>query len=126
MISPSVLVTATVAAENTTSGMAVIENHTTNQTVYMDLQGNSSTALCRGSAEWIVENYVEDGVRIPLANFSSVTFTDAFAIGPDGKKYTPSDHDAYIADIVQNNTILTCVAIDGDDITIHYIGNLFG
>ena len=59
----------------------MIENTTTGQKVSKDL--TSSAALCEENAEWIVEDYEENGALVPLANFGTVTFT-----GADGKSFS--------------------------------------
>jgi len=109
-------VTVTVTASSTTSGTAVIENTTTGQKVSKDL--TSSTALCEENAEWIVEDYEENGSLVPLANFGTVTFTGAAAttssgsVGPSG---------ATIIDIQQNNKTLTDASTGSSTVTVKYV-----
>lgn len=78
---------------------------------------NSTSALCEQNAEWIVEDFMQGASLVPFANFSTVTFTNAEAIG--NGSYTPSG--ASIVNIQQNNQILTSVAIDGSSVTIAYV-----
>ncbi|KIJ67753.1 hypothetical protein HYDPIDRAFT_83658 [Hydnomerulius pinastri MD-312] len=105
----------TVTASSTTSGTAVIENTTNGQTVTKDL--TSSYALCEQNAEWIVEDFEENGALVQFADFGTVTFSNAEATGPSGT-YTPSG--ATIIDIEQN-TVLTSVTTSGSDVTIKYV-----
>ena len=109
---------ATVVAYSTTSGVATIENLTTGETATQDLTSNY--ALCEQDAEWIVEDFEEDGGLVPFANFGTVTFYDASASGPGGT-YTPCDGN--IIDIEQNGKVLTDVVIDNgcSNVTVQYV-----
>ncbi|EPQ54086.1 hypothetical protein GLOTRDRAFT_62581 [Gloeophyllum trabeum ATCC 11539] len=106
----------TVTASSTTSGTAVIENLSTGQTVSKSL--TSSSALCEENAEWIVEDYEENGSLVPLANFGTVTFSSASAttgsgsIGPSG---------ATLIDIEQNGKVLTSASTSGSSVTVSYV-----
>ena len=98
--------------------MATIENLTTGETATQDLTSNY--ALCEQDAEWIVEDFEEDGGLVPFANFGTVTFYDASASGPGGT-YTPCDGN--IIDIEQNGKVLTDVVIDNgcSNVTVQYV-----
>ncbi|EIW81881.1 hypothetical protein CONPUDRAFT_55157 [Coniophora puteana RWD-64-598 SS2] len=109
------VVKLTVTASSTTSGTAVIENTTTGQTVTQDI--TSSSALCEENAEWIVEDFEENGSLVEFANFGTVTFTDAYATTSSGQ-VSPSG--ATAIDIEQNGSVLTSVTV-GDDVTIKYV-----
>ncbi|KAH9834825.1 peptidase A4 family-domain-containing protein [Rhodofomes roseus] len=106
----------TVTASSTTSGTAVIENQSTGQTVTQDI--TSSSALCEENAEWIVEDYEENGSLVPLADFGTVTFTSASAtttsgsVGPD---------DATLIDIEQSNKVLTSASVSSNEVTVKYV-----
>ena len=103
---------ACVTAYSTTSGVAELENLTTGQTVTKDL--SSSYALCEQDAEWIVEDFEENGGLVPFADFGTVTFSGTSASG-----YTASG--ANIIDIEQNGVVLTMVTISGSDVTVKYV-----
>jgi len=105
----------TVTATSTTSGTAVIENTSNGQTVTQDI--TSTSALCEENAEWIVEDFEENGSLVEFADFGTVTFTDAYATTADGTQ-TPAD--ATAIDIEQNGQVLTSVTV-GDDVTIKYV-----
>ncbi|EIW84065.1 hypothetical protein CONPUDRAFT_51478 [Coniophora puteana RWD-64-598 SS2] len=113
-ISAGDVIRATVTATSTTSGTAVIENTTTGQTVTEDL--TSTYALCEENAEWIVEDFEENGALVELTDFGTVTFTDAYATTSSGE-VTPSG--ATAIDIEQNGEVYTSVTI-GDDVTVQY------
>ncbi|EIW81321.1 hypothetical protein CONPUDRAFT_165495 [Coniophora puteana RWD-64-598 SS2] len=109
------VITVTVTATSTTSGTAVIENTTQNQQVTQDL--TSSSALCEQDAEWIVEDFEENGGLVPFADFGTVTFSQASATSSSGS-VSPSGATVY--DIQQNGQQLTQTTIDGSDVTIQY------
>lgn len=109
-------VTVTVTASSKTSGTAVIENTTTGQKVTKDL--TSTSALCETNAEWIVEDYEENGGLVPLADFGTVTFTGATAttgsgtVGPDGST---------IIDMVDDSgNVVASASADSSSVTVSY------
>ncbi|KAF8556564.1 hypothetical protein OG21DRAFT_1506320 [Imleria badia] len=104
-----------VTALSTTSGIAIVENLTNGQSAHKYL--HSTLPLCGQNAEWIVQDFLQDGKQAPLANFGSVTITDAAATGP-GIIYTPDG--ATIVEMQQNKT-LTSVSISGSRVTIEYL-----
>ena len=108
--------TVTVTATSTTAGTAVIENTSTGQTVSQDL--TSSAALCEQNAEWIVEDYEENGALVPFANFGSVTFSDASATTTSGAVGPGS---ATVIEIQQDNQVLTDVSVDDTSVTVTYV-----
>ncbi|KAN0091254.1 Concanavalin A-like lectin/glucanase domain containing protein [Tylopilus felleus] len=77
----------------------------------------STTSGTAENAEWIVEDFEENGNLVPLADFGTVTFTDATASGSDGT-YEPAG--ATIIEIQQNGQVLTTVTTSGDTVTITY------
>ncbi|EIW83425.1 hypothetical protein CONPUDRAFT_102200 [Coniophora puteana RWD-64-598 SS2] len=105
----------TVTATSTTAGSAVIENTTSGQKVNQDL--TSSSALCEQDAEWIVEDFEENGGLVPFANFGTVTFSDASATTSSGA-VSPSG--ATVIDIQQNGQTLTQTTISGSDVTVKH------
>ena len=79
---------------------------------------DSTAALCESNAEWIVEDFEEDGELVPLANFGIVTFTNAFATTPNGNVGLDGATDI---DIVQNGAIVTAVSISSQALTVQYL-----
>lgn len=107
----------TVTASSTTSGKAVVENLTTGTTVSKSL--TSSYALCEENAEWIVEDYQENGSLVSLCDFGTVTFTNAYATTKSGTRVSPNG--ATLVDLEQNNKVLTSVAEHSSGVTIKYV-----
>ncbi|KAK2463900.1 hypothetical protein APHAL10511_004072 [Amanita phalloides] len=106
----------TVTATSTTTGIAKIQNLSNGQTVSKSL--SSTHALCEQDAEWIVEDYEENGGLVPFCDFGSVDFTNAFATTSSGSQMTPSG--ATEIDIKQNNVVLTSVSESSSGVTITY------
>lgn len=88
-ISSGDLISLDVTTLSSTSGKAQITKVATGEMEYQNF--DSSHPLCQSNAEWIVEDYVDDyGSLVPLANFTTVTFSSAQVttttmgtIGPD-------------------------------------------
>ncbi|KAG9000899.1 hypothetical protein FRB93_012504 [Tulasnella sp. JGI-2019a] len=110
-------ITMTVTATSTKTGTAVIINNTTGKTVTKSL--TSSYALCEQDAEWIVEDFTEGSSLVPFANFGTVTFTDAYATTPSGRKINPDG--AIIIDIKQNDVVLTSATTGANTVTVKHI-----
>ncbi|CDO72003.1 hypothetical protein BN946_scf184943.g38 [Trametes cinnabarina] len=112
-------ITATVTASSTTSGTATLINHSTGQQVSHSF--SRQPALCQENAEWIVEDFEENGGLVPLANWGTVTFTGASAGTSSGTSVGPSG--ATIIDLEQNGSVLTSVSTSGSSVTVEYTGS---
>ncbi|KAG8888316.1 hypothetical protein FRB98_007974 [Tulasnella sp. 332] len=110
-------ITTTVTATSTKAGTAVITNNTTGKTVAKSL--TSTYALCEENAEWIVQDLEEGSSFVPLANFGTVEFTNAYATSPSGTTISPAS--ATIIDIQQSNKVLTSVSVSGETVTVKYV-----
>jgi len=106
----------TVTASSSTSGVATLTNQGTGQTVSHTFD-NEGAALCMTNAEWIVEDASDGYSLIPFADFTTVTFTGASAV-VDGSTVDTSG--ATIADIRQNDQVLTSCSADGDEVSCTY------
>lgn len=95
----------------------MISNLSTGKTVTQQL--SSSSALCQENAEWIVEDYEEGGGLVTMANFGTVTFTDAYATTSDGGSMDPTGADTI--DIMQNNQVVTSVSTSSGSCTVQYV-----
>jgi hypothetical protein len=78
-------VTLSVTATSNTTGTATIKNNSKNQQVTHTL--STTHALCGMHAEWIVEDFIENGTPVPLVDWGTVTFTNAYATAPNGTTY---------------------------------------
>ncbi|KAI0350815.1 aspergillopepsin [Trametes cingulata] len=116
-ISPGNSITVTVTASSLTSGTATIINHSTGQQVSHSFSGQP--ALCQENAEWIVEDFEENGGLVPLANWGTVTFTGVSA-GTASGSTTPAG--ATIIDMEQNGRQLTSVSASSSSVTVTYTG----
>lgn len=110
-----------VDASSKTSGVATLENKTTGQKVTHSFTNPPST-LCETNAEWIVEAFQEGGSQVVLADFGSVTFTDASASGSAGT-ITPAGADILDISPDQGQTVYTDCSISGGEVTCVYTGN---
>jgi len=105
-----------VKSTSSKAGTAVIENLTTGKTVTKSL--TSTYALGGQNAEWIVEDYEENGSLVALADFGTVTFTNAVA-GYTGGTEGPTGSD--IIDLKQSSKVLTSVSTSANTVTVTYV-----
>jgi len=110
-------VSVSVKSSSSTAGTAVIENLTTGKTVSKSI--TSSSKLGGQNAEWIVEDFEENGSLVPFADFGTVTFTNAVA-GTSGG--TEGVSGATILDIEQSGKVLTSVSTSGSsEVIVKYV-----
>jgi len=109
------VIKVSVIATSTTSGSAQVENLSNGQSASQQL--SSAYALCGQNAEWIVEDFDDNGAPVPFANFGTVAFWDALATGSG--TYTPDG--AIIMEIDQNSQVLTSSSASGSYLSIQYI-----
>jgi len=109
-------VSISVVASTTTSGTAVIQNLTTGKKVSKAI--TSSAALGGQNAEWIVEDFEQNGQLVAFANFGTVTFTDVKAGTSGGGSVTAAGAD--ILDIKQSNKVLTSSSSTGSTVTVKH------
>jgi Peptidase A4 family len=107
----------TVTASSTTSGVATLTNLGTGQSVSHTFE-NQDAALCLTNAEWIVEDASNGYSLIPFADFTTVTFTGASAVTGGS---TVDTSGATIADIRQNDQVLTSCSADGSEVSCTYV-----
>lgn len=108
-----------VVATSTTTGSATVDNLTTKQSVTHTFGLGAQAPLCEQNAEWIVEDFLQNGSQVPFANFGNVTFTNAQATD-NGATVGPSG--ATIIDIQQNGKVLTSSSDTSNSVTVTYIG----
>lgn len=111
-----------VDATSKKSGVATLQNLSNGQKVsHTFTSGSTESSLCETNAEWIVEDFQSGGSLIPFANFGSITFTGASAVGSAG---TVTPRGGTIIDIQDSssNKVLTDCATSGNDLTCRYTG----
>ncbi|KAF1351839.1 peptidase A4 family-domain-containing protein [Delphinella strobiligena] len=115
----------TIDATSTTAGTATVENVSTGKTVTHKFSGESD-ALCEYNAEWIVEDFTEvnGGTEslVPLVDFGTVTFTDAYATTDSG---TVGVTGATIIDMISEdgNTREADTSLSGSkSVIVKYVG----
>jgi len=95
--------------------LEVVNGGTVSHTFTNDQDGT----LCGENAEWIVEDFEENGGLVPFADFGTVVFTSATAVA-GGSTVTPGGDGATNIYIEQNNEQLTSTSISGDTVTVTY------
>ncbi|TDZ39000.1 Aspergillopepsin-2 [Colletotrichum trifolii] len=110
----------TVDASSKTRGVATLENLTTGKKVTHSFTSTPSS-LCETNAEWIVEAFQENGSQVTLADFGSVTFTDAAASGTSGST-GPSGGDIIDISLNSGRSVLAHSTVSGNTVTVNYVG----
>ncbi|CAD6451846.1 27becd11-8105-4468-8499-544b97ce47bd [Sclerotinia trifoliorum] len=108
----------TVTASSDTTGTATVNNLTKGKSVTHTFTGGVDGDLCEYNAEWIVEDFEQDGSLVQFANFGTVAFTSASAT-QNGKSVGITG--AQIIDLQQSSTVLTSVSTGSDSITVKYV-----
>lgn len=116
-IAPGNVIRVTVTATSTTTGITLLENLSTGQYEEESISA-PSYPLCEANAEWIVEDFSSGGSLVPLCNFGTVTFTNAYAYLNNGGVLSPLGADIY--EIYQGG-VLTSVSEFSGGVTIQYI-----
>lgn len=100
-----------------TTGQIVMENVSTGKS-FTKTVSDSSEPLCGSAVEWIIEDLVVDGSNLGLANFGTVTFTDAQGTSSSG---VVSPSDGQLLDIQDSGGIaLTSSSTTSDTVVIVY------
>ncbi|KAI1270128.1 peptidase G1 [Xylariaceae sp. FL1019] len=107
----------TSSPSNYNSGTIVMSNANTGKSYSTTV--TDSLALCGTSIEWIVEDLVVDGDDIGLADFGTVTFTDAKGTTSSGSVSPASAEYLDIAD--SSDYQLTTSSSTSDSVVIKYI-----
>ncbi|KAF2711360.1 hypothetical protein K504DRAFT_465125 [Pleomassaria siparia CBS 279.74] len=110
-----------IVATTTSKGTVTLTNETTGKSVSKTLTApDSSSKLGGQNAEWIVEDFEENGSLVALSNFGTVVFTGATAGTAAGTSVGLTG--ATIIDLKQGSTVYTDVTIDSSSqVTIEYI-----
>lgn len=100
----------TATATSTSAGSVTLTNVSKGKTVTHSFSGQSGK-LCETNAEWIVEDFEQNGSLVPFANFGTVTFTGASVTTTSGGTVGVSG--AQIMDIKQGSTVYTDCSVSG-------------
>ncbi|OIW24630.1 hypothetical protein CONLIGDRAFT_718516 [Coniochaeta ligniaria NRRL 30616] len=117
-ISAGNTIKVTATATSKTGGTVTITNSSTGKTVTHSFSGESAS-LCETNAEWIVEDFEENGSLVPFANFGTVKFTGASVTTTSGS--TIDTTGAQILDIKQGSTVYTDCSASGSTVTCTYV-----
>ena len=97
------MIRASVRAESSSRGTAMLENLSTGRTAQHSWRDASNLGkLCQANAEWIVEDFSVGGDLIPLADFGEVRFGNASYVAGG---QTRGLKKAKVVDISQDNNI---------------------
>ncbi|KIL61680.1 hypothetical protein M378DRAFT_82243 [Amanita muscaria Koide BX008] len=107
-----------VTASSTTTGTAAIRNLSNGQTVSKSLS-YPEYPLCEQDAEWIIEDFSSGGGLVPLCDFGTVTFTNAYAYTNDGGILTPCG--ATELDIEQGSVLTSVSESSSCAVTVRYV-----
>lgn len=113
-------IVAKVQSSSPSEGVAILENKSNGQSATKTLNAPNPTATLGGqNAEWIVENFEQNGSMVGLVDFGTVTFTGADAAAGDSS-YGVSD--ATIMELVQDGKLHSDVQTQGDSkFVVHYV-----
>jgi hypothetical protein len=124
-ISPGDIITVRCEANSSTSGVCAMKNQNTGMNVSTSMTTPSNASLVGSTAEWIVEDPLQDGLIVPFANFGKVEWFDCKADARVGgaagntTSFYPSDATPVIIDFGFNH--LTNVSTSGKNITVTYL-----
>jgi len=118
-------VTLGITATSTTAGRVTVENVSTGKSVSHSFS-RESAALCETNAEWIVEDFTQiasNGAEslVPLVDFGTVTFTDAYATTRSGRVGITG---AQIIDMIDEtgSNVVADASVSGSEVIVTYAG----
>ncbi|KAJ4470089.1 peptidase A4 family-domain-containing protein [Lentinula aciculospora] len=119
-VSAGDVITVNIEATSNSEGTVTLINESAGKIFAIDLTSPTKLSYLGGqNAEWIIEDYTQNGGLVPLANWGTVTFVNASASTSANNKLGLSD--ATIFDIEQYSDIMTEVIIDSDSsVSISY------
>lgn len=126
-VSAGHIVKMTVIAYGPTNGSAILDNLTTGQSVSHTFTSDETPAnapLCQKSAEWIVEDYNNDGNDTGIVaspDYGSITFYDASAQNAAGE-ITPAAGELIELFDTSTGAVLSKCSPKDESITCQYVG----
>ncbi|OBT67379.1 hypothetical protein VE03_03052 [Pseudogymnoascus sp. 23342-1-I1] len=118
--SPGDTLRFTVHSQSTTSGTTTVENLSNGQWVSETYTSETDYPLCETDAEWILEDWTQNGEPVPLHNWGTISIFDTVARNPSGQVTAAG---ADIVNININGRTLTESSIESDGtVGVTYIG----
>ncbi|KAJ3929951.1 MAG: Aspergilloglutamic peptidase, partial [Lentinula lateritia] len=119
-VSAGDIITVNIDASSNSEGIVTLTNESAGKSFVINLTSLTKLSYLGGqNAEWIIEDYTQNGGLVPLANWGTVTFVNASA--SISANNTLGVEDATIFDIKQYNDIMTFVTIESNSsVSISY------
>lgn len=118
--SPGDTLRFTVHSLTTTSGTTTVENLSNGQWVSQTYTSQTEYPLCETDAEWILEDWTQNGQPVALYNWGTISIFDTVATSPN-QQVTAAG--ANIVNININGQTLTESSVDSDGtVSVTYIG----
>lgn len=109
-------IVAIVRSDSPKSGVAILQNKSNGQSATKTLNAPAPTATLTGqNAEWIVEDFEQQGKLVDLVNFGNVRFAGC-AAEAGGSTYGVSD--ATIMELIANGQVHSNVRTQGDEFMV--------
>ena len=110
----------TAHASSTTSGTTTIENLSNGKSVSHTFSGETAYPLCETDAEWIVEDWQENGTPVPLIDWGTIKIFDTVAKGANGQVTAAGSERI---EIKIGNSIVTSTSLSSSgDVSVTYTG----
>ncbi|KAJ3916372.1 peptidase A4 family-domain-containing protein [Lentinula edodes] len=107
------VITVNIEATSSSEGTVNLINESSGVGFTINLTSPTKLSFLGGqNAEWIVEDYTQNGGLVPLVNWGTVTFLNASALTSANKKLGVED--ATVFEIEQFNDIFTSVVVNSD------------
>lgn len=122
-VSPGDQISASVIATSAVSGAATLDNLSTGQSVTHTFSNMGSVgSLCMTDAEWIVEDFGENGALVPFADFGDVVISSA-SYQAGGSTYGVSG--STILDVQESNgdVVTNCGTSGASAVSCQYSGS---
>ncbi|KAJ3978012.1 peptidase A4 family-domain-containing protein [Lentinula raphanica] len=117
-VSPGNTITLRIQVENNTTGIITLTNESTGLTVSGEVAApNDDAALQGNTAEWIVEDFEQNGELVPFASFGEVVFTDAAAFTGVEEVFASV---GTAVDMEQDGLFLAITTINENVVTVQY------
>ncbi|GJE96811.1 peptidase G1 domain-containing protein [Phanerochaete sordida] len=116
---PGASMTFAIALTSNTTGTVYVTEHTLDETVAQPFK--TGAPLCQQDAEWVVENIVIDDKLLAMADFGTVTFTNASAVVEEKQVASRVGTDGARVINIWQDRLLTDVALGASSVAITYL-----